>query len=71
MATLERVQDIFRQVLAEDVFPQTTFVSLEMDEIDLADLITEVEVEFDKNIPDNIAETIPTVQGLVDFLDQK
>ena len=73
MATVyERVKRIIVEQLGvdpEEVTPNASFVDdLNADSLDLVELIMSMEDEFGKEIPDEDAEKIVTVQDAVDYI---
>ncbi len=75
MSTFDRVKKVVVEQLdvAEDeVTPQASFVDdLGADSLDVVELVMGLEEEFDVEIPDEDAEKITTVQGAVDYIDDK
>ncbi len=73
MATVyERVKRIIVEQLGVDpdeVTPNASFIDdLNADSLDLVELIMSLEDEFGKEIPDEDAEKIVTVQDAVDYI---
>ena len=73
MATVyERVKRIIVEQLGVDpdeVIPTASFIEdLNADSLDLVELIMSLEDEFGKEIPDEDAEKIVTVQDTVDYV---
>lgn len=73
MATVyERVKRIIVEQLGVDpdeVIPTASFIEdLNADSLDLVELIMSLEDEFGKEIPDEDAEKIVTVQDAVDYI---
>ena len=53
----------------EDIKLESTFESLEIDSLDVFELVTELEEEFDIEIED--AENLKSVQDLVTYIEGK
>ncbi|WP_195930669.1 phosphopantetheine-binding protein, partial [Clostridium sp. 1001270J_160509_D11] len=53
----------------EDIKLESTFESLEIDSLDVFELVTEIEEEFDIEIED--AENLKSVQDLVAYIEGK
>ena len=49
---------------------ETTWEEIGADSIDLVDLITEIEDEFEISIPDEEFENLKTIGDLVDLVDE-
>ncbi len=72
----EKVKNIIIEQLgvsADEVVPEASFVDdLGADSLDLVELVMVLEEEFGKEIPDEDAEKIQTVQDAISFIqDQK
>ena len=74
MATFDKVRDIVVEQLgseADEVTLESTFIDdLGADSLDIVELIMAFEEEFNVEIPDEAAETIKTVQDVVNYIDQ-
>ena len=53
----------------DDIKLDSTFKSLEIDSLDVFELVTELEEEFDIEIED--AENLKSVQDLVNYIEEK
>lgn len=75
MSVEEKVKNIIVDqlgVAADEVVPAASFVDdLGADSLDLVELIMVFEEEFGKEIPDEDAETIRTVQDAVDYITKQ
>ena len=72
MDTFEKVSDIIgkRFELSETkITMDTTWEEIGADSIDLVDLISELEDEFDISIPDDSIEDLKTVGDVVNLID--
>ena len=72
MAVFEKVQEIIVEELgkdAEEVKVETTFDELDADSLDVFQVISEIEDEFDIQI--ETEEGLNTVGGLVDYVEEK
>ena len=70
MATIDTIRNILNENLdiePEQVQPETTFESLEIDSLDMTELVCAVEEEFDIEL-ENL-EDIKTVNDLVEHID--
>ena len=68
----EKIQEIMVESLSlekDDIKLQSTFESLEIDSLDVFELVTEIEEEFDIEIED--AENLKSVQDLVAYIEGK
>ena len=68
----EKIQEMMVESLSlekEDVKLESTFESLEIDSLDIFELVTEIEEEFDIEIED--AENLKSVQDLVTYIEGK
>ena len=74
MATFDKVRDIVVEQLgseADEVTLESTFIDdLGADSLDIVELIMAFEEEFNVEIPDEAAETIKTVQEVVNYIHQ-
>ncbi len=73
MDTFEKVSDIIgrRFELSETkITKDTTWEEIGADSIDLVDLISELEDEFDISIPDDSIEDLKTVGDVVNLIDE-
>lgn len=73
MDVFERVRDIVVEELGvepEEVTNDASFLDdLGADSLDIVELIMAFEEEFDLEIPDEEAESISTVQDVVDYIE--
>ena len=73
-STFEKVKAITVDQLSvapEDVKMDSTFIDdLGADSLDIVELIMAFEVEFNTEIPDDVAEKIRTVRDAVELLDK-
>ncbi|MES5812221.1 acyl carrier protein [Mammaliicoccus sciuri] len=73
MASFDKVKDIIVDCLgvdAEKVTPEASFKDdLGADSLDIAELVMELEDEFDMEIPDEEAEKINTVGDAVKYIE--
>ena len=70
----EKIQEMMVESLSlekDDIKLESTFESLEIDSLDVFELVTEIEEEFDIEIPDDAAEKIKTVKNAVDYIDSQ
>lgn len=68
----EKIQEIMLESLSlekDDIKLESTFESLEIDSLDVFELVTEIEEEFDIEIED--AENLKSVQDLVAYIEGK
>lgn len=68
----EKIQEMMVESLSlekEDIKLESTFESLEIDSLDVFELVTELEEEFDIEIED--AENLKSVQDLVAYIEGK
>ena len=66
----EKIQEMMVESLSlekEDIKLESTFESLEIDSLDVFELVTELEEEFDIEIED--AENLKSVQDLVTYIE--
>lgn len=73
-STYTRVKKVIidRLGVAEEIVKaESTFVLLGADSLDTVELVMGLEEEFGLEIPDEIAETIKTVQDAIDFIDEE
>lgn len=71
--TFEKISDIIgrRFELSETkITPETTWEEIGADSIDLVDLISEIEDDFDVSIPDDSIEDLKTVGDVVALVDE-
>jgi acyl carrier protein len=68
----EKVKNVVIEQLgvsADEVVPEASFVDdLGADSLDLVELVMVLEVEFSKEIPDEDAEKIQTVQDAINYI---
>ena len=73
MSTFDKVKAIVVEQLGVDeseVAIDSTFIDdLGADSLDIVELITAFEEEFNIEIPDDVAEKIKTVKDTVDYID--
>ena len=68
----EKIQGMMVESLSlekDDIKLESTFESLEIDSLDVFELVTEIEEEFDIEIED--AENLKSVQDLVAYIEGK
>lgn len=68
----EKIQEMMVESLSlekDDIKLESTFESLEIDSLDIFELVTEIEEEFDIEIED--AENLKSVQDLVEYIEGK
>ena len=68
----EKIQEMMVESLSlekDDIKLESTFESLEIDSLDVFELVTEIEEEFDIEIED--AENLNSVQDLVAYIEGK
>ena len=68
----EKIQEMMVESLSlekDDIKLESTFESLEIDSLDVFELITEIEEEFDIEIED--AENLKSIQDLVAYIEGK
>ena len=74
MSTEEKVKNIIIEQLgvsADEVVPEASFVDdLGADSLDLVELVMVLEEEFGKEIPDEDAEKIQTVQDAINYIKE-
>lgn len=74
MANIDKIKDIIVDKLGideEKVTREASFKDdLGADSLDIAELVMELEDEFDMEIPDEAAEKINTVGDALDFIDK-
>ena len=74
MSTEEKVKNIIIEQLgvsADEVVPEASFVDdLGADSLDLVELVMVLEEEFGKEIPDEAAEKIQTVQDAISYINE-
>ena len=68
----EKIQEMMVESLSlekDDIKLESTFESLEIDSLDVFELVTEIEEEFDIEIEDD--ENLKSVQDLVAYIEGK
>jgi len=74
MSTEEKVKNIIIEQLgvsADEVVPEASFVDdLGADSLDLVELVMVLEEEFGKEIPDEAAENIQSVQDAINYINE-
>ena len=74
MNTEEKVKNIIIEQLgvsADEVVPEASFVDdLGADSLDLVELVMVLEEEFGKEIPDEAAEKIQSVQDAINYINE-
>ena len=74
MANIDKIKDIIVDKLGideEKVTREASFKDdLGADSLDIAELVMELEDEFDMEIPDEEAEKITTVQAAIDYVSK-
>ena len=75
MSLEERVSEIIVEQLGvakEEVVPEASFTNdLGADSLDIVELVMAMEEEFDIEIPDDDAEKIQTIGGVVSYLRER
>jgi acyl carrier protein len=75
MALEDKVKDIIVEQLGvepDKVTPEASFIEdLGADSLDTVELVMAFEEEFDAEIPDEDAEKLRSVQGVLDYLKEK
>ena len=75
MSTFERVKKVLIEQLdvSEDEVTLAASIvdDLGADSLDVVEIVMGLEEEFDIEIPDEDAEKLPTVQHIVDYVDEK
>ncbi len=73
MSTEEKIKNIIIEQLgvsADEVIPEASFVDdLGADSLDLVELVMVLEEEFGKEIPDEDAEKIQSVQDAISYIN--
>ncbi|MCQ2566294.1 MAG: acyl carrier protein [Clostridia bacterium] len=71
----EKIRDILAEQLgvdAEDISLETNIMKdLEADSLDVVEIIMAIEDEFEIEIPDEDAEQLQTVAGIVKYIEDK
>ena len=74
MSTEEKVKNIIIEQLgvsADEVVSEASFIDdLGADSLDLVELVMVLEEEFGKEIPDEAAEKIQTVQDAINYINE-
>lgn len=73
MDTFEKVCDIISrrfEINEVKISTDTTWEEIGADSIDLVDLISEIEDEFELSIPDDAIEDLKTVGDVAKFIDE-
>jgi len=74
MSTEEKVKNIIIEQLGvstDEVVPEASFIDdLGADSLDLVELVMVLEEEFGKEIPDEAAEKIQTVQDAINYINE-
>jgi acyl carrier protein len=71
MATFTKIQEIVAEELGQDaaaITPETSFESLGADSLDIFQVISEIEDEFDVTV--EASEGLKTINDLVVFVDE-
>ena len=75
MTTLERVRKVLMEQLEvseDEVTPSASIVDdLGADSLDVVEIVMGLEEEFDIEVSDQDAEKLPTVQDIVNYVDEK
>ena len=75
MTTLERVRKVLMEQLEvseDEVTPSANIVDdLGADSLDVVEIVMGLEEEFDIEVSDQDAEKLPTVQDIVNYVDEK
>lgn len=69
MSTLEKVQKAIAEETGEEVMPDTRLVTLVTDSLEMASLIQALEDALGKNIEDVNAQSLFTVQDVVNYAE--
>ena len=73
--TFEKIREILAEQLGADkesITPDTNIMKdLEADSLDVVEIIMAIEDEFDVEIPDEDAENLQTVAGIVKYLEER
>ena len=64
----EKVRDVFGLDEGVEVTPQTDLTSLGADSLDIAELVMEVEEEFDITLPDEEVSKYQTVEAIAEYV---
>ncbi|HPX70432.1 MAG TPA: acyl carrier protein [Bacillota bacterium] len=71
----EKIRDILAEQLGaekESITPNTNVMKdLEADSLDIVEIIMAIEDEFEIEIPDEDAEQMQTVSGIVKYIEEK
>ena len=75
MTTLERVRKVLMEQLEvseDEVTPAASIVDdLGADSLDVVEIVMGLEEEFDIEVSDQEAEKLPTVQDIVNYVEEK
>ena len=75
MTTLERVRKVLMEQLEvseDEVTPSASIVDdLGADSLDVVEIVMGLEEEFDIEVSDQDAEKLPTVQDIVNYVEEK
>jgi acyl carrier protein len=75
MTTLERVRKVLMEQLEvseDEVTPAASIVDdLGADSLDVVEIVMGLEEEFDIEVSDQDAEKLPTVQDIVNYVEEK
>lgn len=75
MTTFERVRKVLMEQLEvseDEVTPAASIVDdLGADSLDVVEIVMGLEEEFDIEVSDQDAEKLPTVQDIVNYVDEK
>ena len=75
MTTLERVRKVLKEQLEvseDEVTPSASIVDdLGADSLDVVEIVMGLEEEFDIEVSDQDAEKLPTVQDIVNYVEEK
>lgn len=75
MTTLERVRKVLMEQLEvseDEVTPTASIVDdLGADSLDVVEIVMGLEEEFDIEVSDQDAEKLPTVQDIVNYVEEK
>lgn len=74
MTTLQRITDCIHESTGapkEEITPDAhLYDDLGLDSLDAAELMMDLEAEFDTDIPDSVAEEFRTVQDIISYIQE-
>lgn len=68
---MERMREVFKEIINAPIDKNTTLASLHLDSLDLTELVEKLEFEFSIQIEDNFALTVETVGKLAEYIGGK